>query len=313
MDTIFKCKVLFVAFLLVLSTSLQSCKKIEDLKKDPEITPLQQGFKLSAAIGYCASLAAMAFEGKALPANVVFEAGSDGDLHNSGLIYVTADADHPIPFNDQFGQVIIGGLWNKQTGGGVISILFGNFNLLAGDFKFYGLYTIPVRRKPNSDDFITLYAQQDIVVGEGADTILHFGLSKVAFDLEMDRLETEQPKDPFVAITQNVWFVSIKQRNSDIYADEYLVNGGGQIAEVVNNSGGITYHALIETKFSYLNCPENPVSGSGFIQNFKAGDRLDLGNILLDFHASCDGKAKVKFGTGKYLSANGRNINLNFR
>src|SRR5690606_35837674 len=115
--------------------TLHSCKKIEEIKKDPEITPLQLGFKLSAAIGYCASLAAMAFEGKELPENVVFEAGSKDDLHSSGLLYVTADAEHPIPFNDQYGQVIIGGLWNKATGGGVISILFGNFNLLAGDFK----------------------------------------------------------------------------------------------------------------------------------------------------------------------------------
>lgn len=110
MDTTFKCKVLFFAFLLLLSATLHSCKKIEEMKKDPEITPLQHGFKLSAAIGYCASLAAMAFEGKELPENVVFEAGAKGDLHSSGLLYVTADAEHPIPFNDQFGQVIIGGV-----------------------------------------------------------------------------------------------------------------------------------------------------------------------------------------------------------
>lgn len=285
------------------------------MKKDPEITPLQHGFKLSAAIGYCASLAAMAFEGKELPENVVFEAGSKGDLHSSGLLYVTADAEHPIPFNDQYGQVIIGGIWNKETGGGVISILFGNFNLLAADFKFYGLYTIPVRKKINSEDYVTVFAEQDIVIGEGTDTILHFGLSRIAFDLEMERLDSEEPKDAFVAVKQNVWFVTIDQRNTfpDIYDDKYRVNGGGQIAEVINASGGITYHALIDTKFSYSDCPENPVSGSGFIQNFKAGDRLDLGNILLDFHSSCDGKAKVKFGTGKYLPANGRNVNLNFR
>lgn len=300
--------------LIALSCTLNSCKKIEELRKDPEIVPLQQGFKLSAAIGYCASLAAMAFEDKELPDNVTFEEGSEGEFTSSGLIYINSDRSNPIPFNDQFGQVIIGGLWNKSTGGGVISILFGNFNLLAGDFKFYGLYTIPVRKKMNSEDYITVFAEQDIVVGEGSDTILHFGLSKIAFDLEMERLDVEQPKDAFVAIKQNVWFVTIDQRNTDdIYDDEYLLNGGGQIAEVMNDSGGITYHALIETKFSHFTCPENPVNGTGFIQNIRAGDRLDLGNILLNFHSSCDGKAKVEFATGKYVSANRRDVNLNFR
>src|SRR5690606_24665034 len=141
--------------LIALSCTLNSCKKIEELRKDPEIVPLQQGFKLSAAIGYCASLAAMAFEDKELPDNVTFEEGSEGEFTSSGLIYINSDRSNPIPFNDQFGQVIIGGLWNKSTGGGVISILFGNFNLLAGDFKFYGLYTIPVRKKMNSEDYIT--------------------------------------------------------------------------------------------------------------------------------------------------------------
>lgn len=305
----------FVLALLVFASSFQACKKIEDLKKDPEIVPLQQGFKISAAIGYCASLAAMAFEGKALPDNVVFEGGSGNEFSSSGLIYVNADANNPLPFNDHIGQIIIGGLWNKTTGGGVISILFGSFNLATADFKFYGLYTIPVRKKRDSEDYVAVFAEQDIVIGEGSDTIVHFGLSKVAFDLEMDRLEAEQPKDAFAAIKQNVWFITIDQRGTspDIYDDEYLLNGGGQIAEVINTSGGISYHALIETKFSFSECPDNPVNGTGFIQNIKAGKGIDLGNILLNFHSSCDGKAKVEFATGKYVHTNGRDVNLNFR
>ena len=308
-------KISEAALLLALFLAFPSCKKIQEFKQDPDLGPLQQGFKTSAAIGYCASLAAAAFEGQQLPENVVFEAGSSSEYSGSGLLYVNVDSQHPLPFNGHVGQIIIGGLWDKTTQGGVISIIFGDFDLLSADFKFYGLYTIPVMKKRDSDDFVTVFAEQDIVIGEGSDTLINLGLSRIQFDTELDRLDEEQPTDMFVAVKQNVWFVTVDQQQTfpDLYDDEYLINGGGQIVEATNIEGGIVYHALIETKFRYSDCALNPLKGTAFIQNIKAGDGVDLGNIVLDFHSDCDGQGRVQFATGEYLTSNGREVNLNFK
>lgn len=305
---------IFTALSLIGLLTFGACSKVDELRQDPELTPLQQGFKASAAIGYCASLAAMAFEGHSLPDNVVFEPGSGGEYSSSGLIYVTVDGSYPLPFNNKTGQILIGGIWDNTDGGGVISILFGNLDLLSAEFKLYGIHTVPVIRKKDTNQLMAVFAEQDIVIGEGSDTIVHVGLSRIAFDTELQRLETDQPSDVFAAVKQNVWFVNINQQDTypDIYDDDYIINGGGQILEANSTSGGILYHAMIETAFSYATCNENPLSGTAFIQNIKAGSTIDLGNILLDFHSTCDGQADVQFSTGKYLSSNGQHVNLNF-
>ncbi|ELR69021.1 hypothetical protein C900_05579 [Fulvivirga imtechensis AK7] len=291
-----------------------TCTRVDELRQDPELTPLQQGFKAAAAIGYCVSLAATAFEGHPLPANVTFEAGANSEYSSSGLIYLTVDKSHPLPFNNKIGNILIGGIWDNTDGGGVISILFGDLDILSAEFKLYGIHTIPVIRKKDSDQLVAVFAEQDIVIGEGSDTIIHVGLSRIAFDTELQRLESDQPADVFATVKQNVWFINVDQRNSfsDIYDDEYVINGGGQILEANSTSGGILYHAMIETAFSYATCSRNPLRGTAFIQNIKAGNSIDLGNILLDFHSSCDGQADVQFSTGQYLSSNGQNIHLNF-
>lgn len=300
-----------VPFLLIF---FNGCKKIEEFRQDPDLLPLQQGFKISAAVGYCASLAAGVFEEKQIPSNVIFETGTNSQYSSSGLVLVNIDKNNPLPFNDFEGQILIGGIWDNVKGGGVISIVFGKLDLLTQDFKFYGVHTVPVVRKSNSDKWITVFAEQDIVIGEGSDTILHLGLSRIEFDAELDRLEANQPNDVFVAVKQNVWYINFDQRGtfSNVYDDAYIVNGGGQILEASNTAGGILYHALINTDYTFQSCQFNPSGGTAFIQNIKAGEGIDLGNIVLDFHGACDGQAKVKFAIGKYLSANGREIDLNF-
>lgn len=299
-----------VALLVLLS----SCSKIKELRDDPDLTPLKQGFKATSAINYCASLAVMAFQGEPLPPQVRVTSGSGNEYSQSIIMYVEAGDDFPVPFNRHIGEVIIAGIWDANQESGVISIIFGNLDIFNGELQFYGMHTVPVKRKFNSERFITVFAQQDVVIGQGSDTLLNLGLiPRIEFDSELERLEEEQPNDVFVAISQNVWFTQFYQNDpADLYDDSYEVNGGGQIAEAANTSGGITYHALIETKYDIGSCILNPNSGTGFIQNIKAGEGVDLGTITLDFHSECDGKADVTFATGKYVGSNGRAVNIHF-
>lgn len=291
-----------------------SCNKIEELKQPPELTPLEDGFKTSAAIGYCISVATRALTGQTLPSNVTYTKRTTAGYSSSGLIHIDVNASSPIPFNNKLSDITIAGLWN-ETSGGVISIVFSDFNVVNGKFKFYGIHTIPIMVRPNTNEIASIFAEQDIVIGQGSDTLLNLSLSKPKFDTELNRLNSPEPTDAFVAVKQNVWHLTVAPKNNalNFLDDDYKINGGGQIAVAESESGGILYHAMINTRFNFTDCAKNPISGTAFIQNFKAGSSLDFGSILLDFEPTCNGTAKVDLATGKYATASGKNLMLNWQ
>jgi len=100
--TIFSLLIFYIAIVILIS-----CKKVEEVNQDPEIEPLKQGFKVSAAVGYCASLANTLFRGEDLPDNVLFQSTSNDEYSGSGIMYVTINNSYPLPFNSNIGQIII--------------------------------------------------------------------------------------------------------------------------------------------------------------------------------------------------------------
>jgi hypothetical protein len=292
------------AFITIIS--LLSCQKFKEYNQKPELESLRQGLRASAAIGYCVSIATAAYKGQMLPDNVTID-------ESTGLIHIKIDQNHPLPYCNKFGDIILACLWN--TNGGIMSILFGDFDILGGDIKLYGLYTIPFIERTEQDGILAIFAKQDIILGYGSDTILELGnITDPMFRFEMDRLDADEPSDAFVAVTQNVWFIHVDQNltSSDVYDDLIRVTGGGQIAEVIAASGGIEYHALINAKMNYSTCSKNPISGNGLTQNVKAGGQpnIDLGNSYFSFHANCDGMVHVELSTGKYLQYTNKDIPL---
>ena len=305
------------ALRIVLMTALMvlwGCHKVSELTQRAELEPLEQGFKTSSAIGYCASLADIAFSGEALPPNVSLSLSSKPGYTSAGVIHVHVDESTPLPFSHSLGDIYIAGLWDGANGG-VISIVFGDFDIISSKFKFYGIHTVPVTKKAGTGTINTIFAAQDIIIGQGSDTLLSLSMSKPKFDTELTRLNGNHATDVFAAIKQNVWFISIDRNGTpgNWYDDVLTINGGGQVVEATSVSGGILYHAMIETKFSYASCAQNPLDGTAFIQNIKAaGSSVDLGNITVNFHNACDGKAQILLATGKYLTSTGKNIELDW-
>jgi len=303
--------VTFVIFIFVVTSS---CKKLTEFTQGPELQPLEQGFKTCAAIGYCASIANSAFTGQPLPDNVAFTKSSKDGYTASGLLHVNVTNATPVPFNHNTGDIYIAGLWDAN--GGVISIVFADIDIFTSQYKFYGLYTVPVVKDQNTGKLTTIFAQEDIIIGQGSDTLLDLSLSKPKFDAELSRANQSYPVDVFTAVKQNIWFINVDQSGTltNVYDDAFEINGGGQIVQASSNSGGVLYHAMIETKFSFTQCPQNPTSGTAFIQNFQAsGSAVDLGNITLSFHDSCDGRAHIDLATGKYISSTGSTTALNWQ
>ena len=308
--TIVLCSLFIITIL-----SLSSCKKIKNIFDDnPDLLVLEQGFKSSAAIGYCASITHMVFTQGKLPGNVTFSTVNQSEYSGSALIYIDVSNTNPLPFNKNIGNIIIAALWDETDRSGVMSITFANIDLLNASFRFYGIHTVPFIEEKGTGDILTVFAQQDIIIGEGRDTILNLSMSRPQFNLEAERATEPQPTDVFAAVKQNVWFVKVDQNDTytDISDDYYEISGGGQIAEVTGSGGGISYHALIKSGFNFAACQRNPTEGHGFIQNIKAGENVDLGHITLDFHGNCDGKAHTDAAIGKYTKYLGRDVNLNF-
>ncbi len=301
----------FITIFYLAIVTLTSCRKYNEVNQDPELESLKHGFKASATVGYCAALAYTFFKGENLPDNVVIHSQNDNIETKTEVMLVSINDSCPLPFNTSVGQITITGIWGDN--GGVITALFTDIDIVEAKYEFIGVYTIPVIELEDGK-ILTLFAEQDIIIGEGSDTLLHLNMTNPQINLEIERLGAIQPNDAFVAVKQNVWFITINQNNtmSEIYDDEYTISGGGQIAEIKSKSGGILYHAMIGAKFRHSTCKFNPTSGVGFIQNLKFGRQTDLGNIFLNFHERCDGKAFVEFSSGKYLTSNHRNVNLNF-
>lgn len=296
--------------------SLNRCKIKEEWQdENPDIDPLKQGFKTTAAVGYCASMAASVFYGNAIPDNVLLESSNS----NSGLIYVTIDENNPLPFNPNSGDIIIACYWgtdsiaNKREG--IMSIVFADIDIISSLFNFYGIHTVPISQDIETGKIKTLFAEQDIVFGDENDSLLNLSFSDLTLTSELLRLDQNLPTDPLVAVSQNAWFISINPHNIiDLYDDSVVINGGGQIAEVDGVSGGFKYHAMIETEYTYNQCSKNPMRGDAFIQKLKADNvpANGLGSIYLSFHNNCDGKAYVDLASGEYLRFIGRDVNLHF-
>jgi len=298
--------------ILIATLIFCSCSRLDEFNQQPELGPLEDGFKASAAIAYAVSIAHAAFTGEVLPPNVTFQSSNTEGYSSSGLIYVNVASDHRMPFNSNIGDIIIAGIWDGQQGGGVISIFFGDFDILGKSSRLYGIHTIPVTRSMTGD-LIAVFAEQDILVGEGSQSILEIDPSRAKFDIELERTKSAPPSDAFIVVRQNVWHLTIDTNNPTVLTDDiYEVSGGGQIVGVESESGGVLYHAMIDCRFSFAECTLNPIGGTAFIQNFKAGDFLDLGGILLDFDPVCDGKARIQLATGKYATSNGRTLTLNW-
>ncbi len=299
-------KIPFLVLPALLAVIIQSCSLRENSEL-PELGSLRQGIRTSAAIAYCASIAVAAHKGLQLPSNADAEAGP-------GLLHVRIDDKYPLPFNKGTGNIIIASRWN-ENGGGIMSVLLAGINQAGSDLKIYGFWAVPLAEDLSGKYIKAVYADQDIITGYGSDTIIDLTSITGAFmSSRLDLLECDEPTDPFVAVKQNFWIMKIwpKGTYNVVLDDDIEVSGGGQIAEVADQSGGVVYHALIEARMNYLKCSRNPVSGYALSQNFKAGGEplIDLGNSLLRFHSSCDGKVHVEISTGKYSGFFNKDISL---
>ena len=297
----------FLVFILPFIVS-SSCAKYDGFDIGNDLAPLENGMKVSSLIGYCAALAHYAFNDTLFPDHLVARQITRDETGCRGFFSILIDETHPIPWNRETGTITVAGQWDYDQGG-VISVLFTELDIELESWHFYGIYTVPIIMEGGHNALRSVFAEQDIIVGDGADTILDIPLTSLQFDMELHRLDSEISNDPFAVTQQNAWFLDIDTQNSPgPYDDLYRIHGGGQMVSASHSSGGILYHALIGAELDYGRCPLNPLSGIGLLQNLKVGEGIELGTLVLEFHDNCDGTAFIQLATGKYFGLGGQYI-----
>lgn len=288
-----------------------SCKELEEYFHDPETESLTDALKTCAIIGYSVSTAMSVMEGYHLP-NVRIKTRCN-DFPCVSVMLIRIDDSYPFSFSpEETGEVIVAGLWaDEETA--IFTLILTDFNIHTSTFRLKNIHTIPVIRTLDGKIGVA-FAGMDINLNQQSDALLEFNLLTQEIESEFARLDEERPEDVYVAVEQNAWFIEIDQKNTpdDLWDDSFTVTGGGQLAEVTDNTADVVQQAMVDVTLDQT-CTANPVNGLALVRKVDTEEDKfpELGTAILEFHRYCDGRADVLLATGAYIGSNGKSIRLN--
>ncbi len=302
----------YIQYIILLFILLVSCDKdkYEGIFYPPETTPIELAIKTATSIGYASSVAMSSISGNS-PANASISRSSSG-YPCTATIYVDVNSSYNAPFTNDYGELVIAGYFIDQYTA-ILTVLFTDINVTAGSIVLYNIHTFPVTI--DNDIITSVYASQDINFREENDTMLSIDLTTGEIDTELARLQLSAANDIYIAVEQDAWIIETNQDNTpNITADDdYMITGGGQLAKITSNTGGIYQQALLDCKVNST-CNRNPTSGYALLQDTKAGENdIKLGQALMRFHNSCDGKIYIEAATGNYVTYSGKTIDINLQ
>ena len=300
------------SFTLIIILS-DSCKELEEYFHDPETESLTDALKTCAIIGYSVSTAMSVMEGYHLP-NVRIKTRCNV-FPCVSVMLIRIDDSYPFSFSPgETGEVIVAGLWaDEETA--VFTLILTDFNIHTSTFRLKNIHTIPVIRTLDGKIGVA-FAGMDINLNQQSDALIEFNLLTQEIESEFERLENQRPEDVYVAVEQNAWFIEIDQKNTpgDLWDDSFIITGGGQLAEVTDNTAEVVQQAMVDVTLKQT-CAANPINGHALVRIVNTEDEKfpELGTAILEFHGSCDGRADVLLATGAYIGSNGKSIRLNMQ
>lgn len=302
--------IFILSFTLIIVLS-DSCKELEEYFHDPETESLTDALKTCAIIGYSVSTAMSVMEGYHLP-NVRIKTRCN-DFPCVSVVLIRIDDSYPFSFSPgETGEVIVAGLWaDEETA--IFTLILTDFNIHTSTFRLKNIHTIPVIRTLDGKIGVA-FAGMDINLNQQSDALLEFNLLTQEIESEFARLDEQRPEDVYVAVEQNAWFIEIDQKSTpdDLWDDSFVVTGGGQLAEVTDNTADVVQQAMVDVTLDQT-CTANPVNGLAIIRKVNTEEEKfpELGTAILEFHDYCDGRAKILLATGAYIGSNGKSIRLN--
>jgi hypothetical protein len=294
--------------------ALTSCDKIEDLLREPDVTPVRNVLKAAMPVGYAANLTMAVMQGASLPNVTVVRSGSDTSSIGCFLLNIVVDSAYPLPGDARATGIITTAGLIVDNNTAIMSAVFSSLSFTQGSFNIRTISTFPV--VCDSDiisgkrELIVVYF--DVDVNAGSDTLLSVRMDSGQISAELVKYNTMKSFDSGVSVSENAWIIRVDDNNtlSNPGDDTYSAFGAGQYVEVFDAKAQIVQLTMINAAMSPA-CTRNPSTGYAFWQNMgtdKSGP--DIGHVFLTFHPSCDGKARVTVATGVYVRSIGRDIAL---
>lgn len=284
--------------------SLFSCNKLRDYLREPDTEVIVETLNSTRLTGHAVTLAMAVMNGYSV-STLSLVRSNDG-FPCSAVIgidlseYIDAPAE----------RVTIAGIWANETTA-VLSMIFSNYYYDSRILELVGIETIPVIIE--SDNIHIALASQEIDLNPDQDAFLAINLDDFQFESELIRLDQPLPGDVYIAITQKAYFINVIMAGTpgDITDDSYIISGGGQLIQVVDNSAEIVQQAVVEVLIA-PSCRLNPVTGMALLRvtGVKEDGFPELGTALLEFTDNCQGKADVFLATGMYATSTGKKVSF---
>jgi hypothetical protein len=305
--------VIRMGFIAAALSGLVSCDKIEDLLREPDVTPVRNVLKAAMPVGYAANLTMAAMQGDTLPNVTVVRSGSDTST-GCFLVNIMVDSAYPLPGDVQAMGIITtaGIVLDNRTA--IMSAVFSSLSITRGSIVIRDISTFPV---VVDTDIISGKRELDAVyfdmdINKGSDTLLHAGITQGQITAELTKYQTMKSFDSGVSLSENAWIIRVDDNNtlSNPADDHYSAWGGGQYVEAFEGDAEIVQLTMINATMSPA-CKLNPTTGWALWQNMGVQKSVpDMGHVFLTFHGTCDGRARVTVATGVYVKAFGRDIAL---
>ncbi len=303
----------YLAILLILMLSgCEESGKLEDYLRPAPSQPLADVIRTSLPVGHCA-LAAMADQaGYPIPYEVL---PLDGGLT---LIRIHPDGSFPLVYLDECCREILVLCFPVDEDLAILSIFFVNPDPASLLEKILEIHTIPVMLEEGK--VRAVFASQDIYVRDSIELSLHMGPADI--QLELGRLEVEEPETSEAAIEQNAWSIHADPAGTwdDFRDDVYALTGGQQDISVLSGQSRsetcILQLAMIETIMS-PECLLAPLDGFALLREIgvDTGPRnnledLVLGTVLYRFRSTCTGQVDIVLATGNFFTSTGKKVDL---
>jgi hypothetical protein len=275
----------------------------------PNIEPIAANIKTVVPLAYAASVAMEAVTGNGVAnAQVSNRCTSFPCL---SLVTIMLQAEQVPVRLDEYGQVLIAGLWSSPTQA-VMTFSFTSLKIATGDYPVLEISTIPVVR--NNDGLVLAYGSIDINIdSEPVDSV---SLDDAQVQAELKRVDTATSDDPNINVRMDAFVVRVDNAGSpaDFSDDTYTVSGGGQYADVNSDSTRVLQLGMANVRMTSA-CKLNPDQGFAVVNELavSTGDASQwpkLGVASFAFHAECDGRANVPAAIGTYGIISNRDIEL---
>ncbi len=290
---------------------LTGCADEKDQMQGPTLEPLAAAVSTTVPLAYAVAVAQAAISGNAVNGVTTSTVCNTYPCLASATFNL---ADGSIPATLQsYGDVYVAGLWQSAEQA-LVTVVFLGSTAGSRSYPVNKISTIPVMR--TAAGLTLVYASTDINIATDPDDSV--SLSSAQQQAEADRLSLDPGNDLELAAALDAWVVNVDFNHTplDFGDDSYTLSGGAQFLGVGDQQAYVYQLGALGMTMN-AGCVLNPRQGYALINELEVStgapaDWPRLGTASLEFHPTCDGKARALLAVGSYGALANKIINLNF-